>query len=320
MTPSPPHIYRPRLLLVDDVPANLRALSDLLPDHYEQQFASSGAEALQRLRQPPLPDLILLDVMMPDVDGYEVLREVRRWVTTRDIPVIFITALDDAHDEVLGLELGAADYITKPFDPAITLARIRKQLRRRVSAEPADVTSRYSSMFLSGASWTISYQGNAPFQIADRLGLAYLKILLAMPKREFSVEELIFLVVGKERERMLDTASQWLGPDRIKALYALSTTVGNLFSQALNPAARLSAIDPIEDLLGLLSDERFFERAGQVSEEDRDRFRKSIGNAIRRAIADIASYDPQLADHLLSPALRMGYRLVYQPVGPIVWL
>jgi CheY-like chemotaxis protein len=81
--------------------------------------------ALQTLRGGPLPDLVLLDVMMPEMDGYEVLRRMRDDLRTRDVPVIFVTAMADAADEQKGLALGAVDYITKPISPATTLARVR---------------------------------------------------------------------------------------------------------------------------------------------------------------------------------------------------
>lgn len=126
------------ILLVDDVPANLRTLTDLLSAHYRLRFATSGLQALQLLKADPLPDLILLDVMMPDMDGYAVCREIKRWVTTQHIPVIFLTALDEDNDEVLGLEVGADDFITKPFKPEIVLARIRNLLRRHAHAKPLE--------------------------------------------------------------------------------------------------------------------------------------------------------------------------------------
>ena len=121
---------RPHLLLVDDVPTNLRALTDLLPPHFELHYATSGGQALEMLKHEPLPDLIILDVMLPDMDGYRVCQEIKRWVTTQHIPVIFITALSEVSHEVLGLGMGADDYISKPFDPTVALARILKQLLR----------------------------------------------------------------------------------------------------------------------------------------------------------------------------------------------
>ncbi|MCX7173253.1 MAG: two-component system response regulator [Proteobacteria bacterium] len=117
------------LLIVDDMPENLSMLGELLQDAgYRVRVANSGRLALRHAAQEPRPDLILLDVMMPGMDGYEVLRRLRQQPATRDIPVIFLTALDDARDEERGLETGAADYIAKPVRPAVVLARVRSQL------------------------------------------------------------------------------------------------------------------------------------------------------------------------------------------------
>jgi putative two-component system response regulator len=116
------------LLLVDDTPENLTVLGEILMPHYRVRVASSGARALAAAITDPLPDLVLLDVMMPEMDGYEVISRLRADPRTRELPVIFVTALDSTEDEAHGLELGAVDYITKPVRPAIVLARVRCQL------------------------------------------------------------------------------------------------------------------------------------------------------------------------------------------------
>ncbi|MFZ5506048.1 MAG: response regulator [Pseudomonadota bacterium] len=116
------------LLLVDDTPENLTVLGEILMPHYRVRVASSGARALAAATSDPRPDLVLLDVMMPEMDGYEVIGRLRGDPRTRELPVIFVTALDSTEDEAHGLELGAVDYITKPVRPAIVLARVRGQL------------------------------------------------------------------------------------------------------------------------------------------------------------------------------------------------
>lgn len=116
------------ILIVDDTPQNLTVLGELLKPHYRIRAANSGERALRVAGSDPRPDIILLDVMMPEMDGHEVLRRLRADESTRQIPVIFITAMTATEDEQLGLELGAVDYITKPFNPAIVLARVRTQL------------------------------------------------------------------------------------------------------------------------------------------------------------------------------------------------
>jgi len=116
------------ILIVDDTPENLGVLSELLQPYYAVRAANCGERALQVAAGAPQPDLILLDIMMPDLDGYAVLERLRADPATRDIPVIFVTALSASEDEQRGLDLGAVDYITKPIRPAIVLARVRAQL------------------------------------------------------------------------------------------------------------------------------------------------------------------------------------------------
>lgn len=126
-TPSS-SLDRKTILIVDDVSENLMLLGELLQSKYRVRAANSGTRALQVVASDPRPDLILLDVMMPDMDGYDVIRTLKAQQETRDIPVIFITAMTASADEEYGLELGAVDYITKPFSPAIVQARVRAQL------------------------------------------------------------------------------------------------------------------------------------------------------------------------------------------------
>ena len=116
------------IMIVDDSPENLTVLSELLEPIYLVRAANSGQKALRIAGTAPRPDLILLDVMMPDMDGYQVFEQLRADPATRDIPVIFVTAMDNTEAELHGLEAGAADYITKPIVPAIVLARVHTQL------------------------------------------------------------------------------------------------------------------------------------------------------------------------------------------------
>ena len=117
------------ILIVVDMPENLGVLGALLrAEGYEVRAANSGAVALRYAVQAPLPSLILLDVMMPEMDGFEVLRLLGESDVARNIPVIFLTALSDPHDIAHGLRQGAADYIQKPIQPEVVLARVRTQL------------------------------------------------------------------------------------------------------------------------------------------------------------------------------------------------
>jgi signal transduction histidine kinase len=122
---------RATILIVDDRPTNLGVLFECLDTFgYKVRVANSGESALESIRHTP-PDLILLDVMMPGIDGFEVCRRLKADKESRDIPIIFMTALSETTDEVKGLRLGAVDYITKPFQAEIVLARINTQLTLR---------------------------------------------------------------------------------------------------------------------------------------------------------------------------------------------
>lgn len=130
-----PGSHRQTILVVDDTPQNLMVIGELLQPLYRVRAVNSGERALRAVHSTPRPDLILLDVMMPVMDGYAVMRQLHEDPLTRDIPVIFITALNNSEDEERGLELGAVDYITKPINPAIVLARVRTQLELKAARD-----------------------------------------------------------------------------------------------------------------------------------------------------------------------------------------
>ncbi len=116
------------VLIVDDVKTNITVLAELLQEDWDVRVAVNGESAINIATGGSKPDIILLDVMMPDIDGYEVCRRLKLLPETQDIPVIFITAMDQDEDEERGLKLGAIDYVTKPFKPAIVKARIKNHL------------------------------------------------------------------------------------------------------------------------------------------------------------------------------------------------
>lgn len=117
--------HKKTILVVDDFPENLFVLGGILQPEFEIRIALSGAEALQLAELAPIPDLILLDIMMPEMNGFDVCRQLKESPLTRDIPVIFVTAKNEEIDEAKGLEIGAVDYLTKPVSPVIVLARVK---------------------------------------------------------------------------------------------------------------------------------------------------------------------------------------------------
>lgn len=120
---------RKTILVVDDTPDNLSLMAALLKDTYRVKLANGGEKALAMAASASPPDLILLDVMMPGISGYEVCQRLKDNPATAGIPVIFLSALNDASDEQKGLDLGAVDFINKPISPAVALTRIRNHLR-----------------------------------------------------------------------------------------------------------------------------------------------------------------------------------------------
>jgi len=123
------------ILLVDDAPSNIQVAREILKDIYKTRVATSGAKALELVKVAPPPDLILLDVMMPEMDGYEVCNRLKADPSTRDIPVIFLTAKTEAEDETKGFGVGAVDYIHKPFSPPVVMARVQTHLNLRDTRE-----------------------------------------------------------------------------------------------------------------------------------------------------------------------------------------
>ena len=126
---------KPTVLVVDDTPDNLSLMSGLLKERYKVKVANNGERGLKIAAVDDPPDLILLDIMMPGIDGYEVCRLLKADPKTKDIPVIFLTAKSQVEDEQMGLELGAVDYITKPISPPIVLARVKTQLTLKAAAD-----------------------------------------------------------------------------------------------------------------------------------------------------------------------------------------
>jgi putative two-component system response regulator len=126
---------RPLVLVVDDTPDNLSLMNDLLKVDYKVRIANSGEKALAMASAEPRPDLVLLDVMMPGMDGYEVCSRLKADPATKDLPVVFLTAATDPEAERRGLELGAVDYIAKPISPPSFMARIRNHLALKAAAD-----------------------------------------------------------------------------------------------------------------------------------------------------------------------------------------
>lgn len=132
------NLSKQNILIVDDTPTSLTILGGWFSDNYNIYIATSGKDALERVEEV-LPDLILLDIMMPGMDGYEVCRRLKEKSKTRNIPIIFISAKASEEDESKGLELGAVDYIKKPFNSPIVKSRVHTQLSLKLAKDNAEL-------------------------------------------------------------------------------------------------------------------------------------------------------------------------------------
>lgn len=138
--------YIPTILIVDDKATNIAILSDLLKDDYKIKVANSGQRALSLVREKEKPDLILLDIEMPQMSGYDVCKALKSSAETIDIPIIFVTAKNSSEDEEYGLNLGAIDYIKKPFHSGIIKIRIKNHLTLKLKSKKLEELSMCDSL------------------------------------------------------------------------------------------------------------------------------------------------------------------------------
>jgi adenylate cyclase len=153
------------ILIVDDTPENVDVLAGVLREHYQIKVALNGPKALKIAQSDPAPALILLDVMMPEMDGYQVCLQLQADERTRRIPVIFVTAKSEVEDEAQGFGLGAVDYITKPVSPAIVLARVRTHLALRHSLRKLEDLSLKLARYLPRQVYQSIFEGRQDARI-----------------------------------------------------------------------------------------------------------------------------------------------------------
>lgn len=164
-----------KILIVDDEPSNLDILMDLLKSEYKVVAALNGEKALEICRSSLPPDLILLDILMPDMDGYEVCEKLKANDTTKNLPVIFVTAVSEVMDETRGFRVGAVDYITKPYHPPVVKARIKAHMELKIKSDMLEqlaaidgLTNLYNRRRLDeilGSEWNRCQRSNAPLSL-----------------------------------------------------------------------------------------------------------------------------------------------------------
>ena len=312
------------VLVVDDTPAILSILYDLLSQaHFEVCLANSGTAALQIIQNNP-PDLILLDIMMPGMDGYEVCRQLKADIKTQNIPILFLTAKNDVEDEHFGLELGAVDYIRKPFHAESVLARVRNHfaIKRKLDSFLDDHGEQDYKFRQQGQGWVIRYAGGETYYLSQSRGAAYLHILLSKPNKEVLTRDLVYEVVHEEAVLHKGDAGNRLDELAISAYRERyqSLTSDLQEAESNNDLGKIKQLG--EEKIWL---EKELSAAigihGQRRQESsqQERFRKSVGNAIRRTLKDIACLSPEMAEHLKPPTLRLGIAPIYAPAINIQW-
>jgi two-component system OmpR family response regulator len=177
---------KPTILIVDDTPDNIMLLSRLLKDKYQTKVATNGSTALQIAAASTDLDLILLDVMMPGLDGFEVVRRLRG--EDRHVPVLFLTARDAVEDKVLGLHTGGDDYVTKPFSLAELVARAQAILRRTASELPGDVL-RFGDLVLDEGRHEV-HRGETPIALTAT-EFSLLRYFMLNPRRVLSKAQIL---------------------------------------------------------------------------------------------------------------------------------
>jgi two-component system, sensor histidine kinase and response regulator len=203
------------ILVVDDVPQNIQVVGTMLREAgYSIMPAVSGPAALQRV-QKKRPDLILLDLMMPEMDGLEVCRSLRADAGTRQIPIIFLTASNEMEHLVQGLQAGAVDYVTKPFNPPELLARVRTHLELKHSR---DVIVRYSQALRALNDEKNEFLGIAAHDLRNPLGAVrgYAELLLEEPGMSRAEQEQLFLRIQDASARMAEMVQNLLDANRIE--------------------------------------------------------------------------------------------------------
>ena len=340
-----------RILVVDDQPRDRRLVAAVLePRGYEVIEVASGEEALAIVASQP-PDLILLDVVMGGLSGYDVCRELRANERTRSLPVVMLTA-DPEQDKVAGLEAGADDFVAKPFDRHELLARVRSLLRiksyydtiARQAAELAElnrtlearvaaqVTEILALRGLGGTAvfrhegelWTVAYEG-AAFRLRDTKGLHYIAALLREPGRERHALDLAgadagdsggVRAVAGDAGPVLDAAAKAQYRARLDEL-----AVEIREAEEQNDGERAArAREEREILLEQLAGAVGLGGRDRKAASDAERARVNVTRAIRGVLDRIAEHSPGLGEHLAA-TLRTGQFCAYvpDPRTPIRW-
>ena len=267
------------LLIIDDIIDNLMLLGEAMSPEYKIKVATSGAQGLELAVQEPMPDLILLDIMMPGMDGYEVCRRLKADSRTKQIPVIFLSALDKESDELQGLDAGAVDFITKPFKLEIVRARIGTQielLRMRQQLQMArlraEAASQSKSVFLAN----MSHEIRTPMSAI--MGMTDLALEKAIDPQQRSYLETVKL----SADSLLSLINDILDFSKIEAGQMELDEHPFILAEAVDAAVRTVSVLSREKGLDIITE--ISPELPKVVEGDSLRFRQIILNLLSNAI------------------------------------
>ncbi len=307
---------KPTVLVVDDTPDNLSLMSGLLKGHYRVKVANTGEKALQMARDQP-PDLILLDVMMPGMDGREVCQRLQGDPRTAGVPVIFLTSNDQECDEELGLNLGAVDYITKPFSIPITMARIHNHTRLKRQADQLAAMAVESDRLRAEAQRATRTREDVLAVVAHDLRNPLSTILMAGTFLQGPAGGDVFLAPGKLGERIVRAASRMEA--LIKDLLDFAAIeAGQLAVEPQPVKADAVVADAIETMLPLASAKGLelsarLESGDALLSCDRGRVLQVFSNLVGNAV----KFAPSGARITVHGAIDDGaYRFTVEDTGP----
>ena len=227
---------RPIILTVDDSPENLDIMVGLLRDEYSVKVAANGATALRIASAAPQPDLILLDVTMPDMDGYEVCRQLKANPQTQAIPVIFLTSRHELNDEIQGFSLGAVDYVTKPFKPPVIQARVRTHIE--LVREKRKTEALLANILPPKVITELKTQGFSVPQLFDEVSILF-SDLVEFTRASATIPPKRLLTELTDLYTAFDVIVQVHGAQRIKTIGDAYLAVSGMPEPAPNHAERM---------------------------------------------------------------------------------
>ena len=301
------------ILIVDDTPANLDLLVEILRSDYRTKVAISGEKALELAFSGTPPDLILLDIMMPGLNGYEVCQRLKANPATRAIPVVFVTAMSEVDDETRGLELGGVDYVTKPISPPIVKARIKTHL---AVAEQARVLQRMVDQLEAQASELSELNRTLEQRVADGVGQVE---RLGRLKRFFSPSVVDLLLSGSAEDPLKSHRRE------IAAVF-LDLRGFTAFTEASDPEDVMGVIGEYHEAMGRLvmehggTLERFAGDGIMIFFNDPLQISDPAGKAVRMAIVMQERFSSmERGWHQRGYALSMGIGIAqgYATIGAI---